>query len=332
LNNEINNQIEISILITVIGGKETMRRCLEALRPQVQRLNAEIIVPYDSWAADVGELAGEFPEVKFPLVTDLGIAADATIPSHQHRLCDRRRAIGLSLARGKIIAMTEDQIIPATDWVSRIIEVHRRLPDAVIGGSIDNAVDEPMHWATYYCDHGRYGSPLQSGEAEYVSDLNISYKREAIERTRNVWSEAYGETTVHWAMRDQGMTLRLDPVLKVFKHRPQIRYWQAVKQRAEWGRIFAETRIANSGVLQRIFFALMTPLLPVVLMGRNFKHMLRQKRTAGQMISMFPLVAGLLLGWSWGELVGYVQGEPKSPLNTMIPDAEMAETGVTTSD
>lgn len=310
LNNE--SKIELSILITVIGGKETMRRCLRTLLPQVQSLAAEIIVPYDEWAADIGELKSEFPDVHFPFIADLGIAANPNVPAHQHRLCDRRRAIGLAEARGRIIAMTEDQVVPAGNWVAEILSAHDRLPDAVIGGSIDNVVNQPVHWAAYYCDHGRYGSPLASTEAEYVSDLNISYKREAIERTRDVWNEAYSETMVHWAMRDRGMTLRLDPALKVFKHRPPINYLHSLGERAEWGRVFAETRVASIGMSQRLMLAAMTPALPVLLLLRNLKHMLRQGRTVRQIALMLPLSAGLLIAWSWGEFIGYVLGEPNA--------------------
>lgn len=310
--NESKAEFAISILITVIGGQETMRRCLRALRPQVQSLAAEIIVPYDEWAEDIGELKSEFPDVHFPFINDLGIAANPNVPAHQHRLCDRRRAVGLAQARGRIIAMTEDQVIPAGNWVSEILAAHDRLPDAVIGGSIDNVVNQPMHWAAYYCDHGRYGSPIAPMEAEYVSDLNISYKREAIEAVRDVWCEAYSETMVHWAMRNRGMSLRLDPALKVFKHRPPINYLHSLNERVEWGRVFAETRVASIGMWQRLLLAGMTPALPILLLLRNLKHMLRQGRTVGQIALMLPLSAGLLSAWSWGELIGYVLGEPKA--------------------
>ncbi len=308
-----------------------MRRCLKALQPQVQSLVAEIIVPYDEWSNEIGDLKTEFPAVNFPFVADLGIAADPNVPAHQHRLCDRRRAIGLQMARGRVIAMTEDQVIPATDWVEQILAAHDRLPDAVIGGSIDNVVDHPLHWAAYYCDHGRYGSPLAATEAEYVSDLNISYKREAMEITRDVWGEAYSETKVHWALRERGMKLRLDPTLKVYKHRPEFDYWHAVRERAEWGRVFAETRTVSAGLKQRILFAAMTPLLPALLLMRNCKHMLRQNRTAVQMILALPLIAGFLIAWSWGELLGYVFGEPHAGEPKAVT-SELANSRISNTD
>lgn len=311
MNDETSTELTLSILITVTSGKETVRRCLAALLPQTQPIAAEILVPYDAWAMEIEALMAEFPEVRFPLISDLGIAASADIPAHRHRLCDRRRAVGLGLARGRVIAMTEDQIVPAPDWVEQVLAAHQRHTDGVIGGSIDNAVDHPLHWAAYYCDHGRYGSPLAPTPAEYVSDLNISYKHEAMEGVREVWREAYSETTVHWALRDRGVGLRLDPALKVYKHRAPFKYFGAIGERAEWGRVFAETRVADIGPGRRMFFVLMTPLLPTVLLGRAFRHMRRQRRTLRQMAAALPLTLGLLVGWAWGELTGYVLGAPR---------------------
>lgn len=322
--NESKVDIAISILVTVVSGKAGVRRCLESLLPQIQGIKAEIVVPYDAWSLEIDDLKTEFPDVCFYYIPDLGAAASADIPSHQHRLYDRRRAIGLSRMQGRLIAMTEDLAVPAPDWISQIMKAHQNQPYSVIGGAIDNAVDHPMNWALYYCDFGRFGSPLTAQNAEYVSDINVSYKRETIESVRDIWCEAYHETTVHWAMRDRGIELRLDPALKVYQHRPQISLGTAIRQRSEWGRIFAETRVAEIGIGKRIFLAIFSPLLPVLLLARVLKHMLRQGRTVGQIVGALPIAACLLIGWAWGELVGYLFGEPNP--NEFTP-ATLADSG-----
>lgn len=309
-----NNEVQLSILITVVSGKQAVRRCLSALRPQVESVAAEIIVPYDDWSLDVGELKPEFPEVKFFRIAN---SVAATVPAHQHRLYDLRRAAGLAQTKAGVIAMTEDHAVPAADWVSRILAAHQR-PFAVIGGAIENGIDQPMNWALYYCDFGRYGSPLPAGEVEYVSDVNVSYKREALEAVRDVWHSEYHETTVHWTMKQRGIELRLDPALKVYQHRPPMTFANAFRERTEWGRVFAETRVAAIGFSQRMVYALTTPLLPAVLLARVAKHMLRQSRSLGQMAATLPLVAGLLFGWAWGEFLGYVSGAPN-----LKPDWQM---------
>ncbi|MBS1788235.1 MAG: hypothetical protein JST85_10955 [Acidobacteria bacterium] len=309
-----NSEAELSILITVVSGKEALRRCLSMLRPQLQSVAAEVVVPYDDWSLDVCELKAEFPEVKFYRIAR---SVAATVPSHQHRLYDLRRAVGLAQTTAKLIAMTEDHAVPATDWVSRILAAHQQ-SFGVVGGAIENGIDHPMNWALYYCDFGRYGSPLPTGEVEYVSDVNVSYKRQALEAVRDVWRNEYHETTVHWTMKQRGIELRLDPALKVYQHRPPMTFTRAFRERIEWGRVFAETRVAAIGFPRRMVYALITPFLPAVLLARIAKHMHRQSRSLGQMAVTLPLVAGLLVGWAWGEFLGYVSGAPN-----LKPDWQM---------
>lgn len=303
----------LSIIITVVSGKAALRRCLESLMAQTDQSKIEIITPYDKWAIEVGDLVQEFPQVIFHFYDDLGAASSSAIPAHAHRLYDRRRAVGLQLARGRIIAMTEDHAVPADDWVRQILAAHAQ-PYAVIGGAIDNAVDRPLNRALYYCDFGRYGSSLTSGEAEYVSDVNVSYKREALEAISDVWREAYHETTVHWALRSRGEVLYLDPRLVVYQHRPAINWRQACRERIEWGRVFAETRVAAVSFGRRLFYAVGAPALPALLLLRVWKQMRRQRLAPGRIIRTLPVVGVLLTGWALGELIGYVAGPPRETL------------------
>src|SRR5215510_9385220 len=104
---EHEQQPVLSVIVTVVSGRESLRKCLTALRDQ-QGPDTEIMVPYDEWCHDVSELSAEFPDVQFHAIRDLGQAADAAAPAHQHRLYDRRRAFGLAQARGRLIAITED--------------------------------------------------------------------------------------------------------------------------------------------------------------------------------------------------------------------------------
>lgn len=302
-------ELTLTILLAVVGGKESARRCLTALYPQVNFVDAEIIVPFDKWSHDVGSLAAEFPEVRFHFIEDLGLAASANISAHQHRLYDRRRAVGLQLSRGRIIALTEDHAQPAEDWCRQILLAHQQ-PYAVIGGAIENGVDLPLNRALYYCDFGRYGRPFKSGEVGYVSDINVAYKRQALLAVCDVWREAYHETTVHWALRALGVKLFLDERMLVYQHRPPLTLGQVMRERIAWGRVFAETRANELSGWRRFMFAAGTILLPPLLLVRVIRHMRRQQRNLREMASVLPLALLLAVGWSLGELIGYLMGEP----------------------
>jgi hypothetical protein len=313
--------LKLSIIITVVGGKEATRKCLESLCPQVDFDESEIIVPFDSDSQPVGELAGKFPAVRFHFIEDLGLAADRKISARTHRLYDRRRAVGIAFAAGNIVAMTEDHAIPSSDWCERIITAHRENPAAVIGGAIENGTDRALNWAIYYADFGRYGRPLPKLAVEYVSDVNVSYKRDALSAIRETWHEAYQEPIVHGALQANGETLLLDNTIVVFERRPPIRFSQALRERVEWGRIFAETRGQNLGIRGRLAFAGGTFILPALLLFRFFRNCRRQSRSFPQIAKILPPLVPLLICWSIGEFAGYLAGAPNK--NVSMTDGNL---------
>lgn len=301
--------LNLSIILTVVSGKESMQTCLKALYPQVDFNNSEVIVPYDKWSQNIGELAEEFPQVCFHFIEDLGLAEDTEVASHEHRLYDRRRAIGLRLTSGRIIAMTEDHATPASDWVAQILKAHEE-SFQIIGGAIENGIDKPLNWAWYYCDFGRYGRPFPTGEINYVSDVNVSYKKEALDSVQDIWYEAYRETILHWTLQEKGSKLILNGNIVVYQQRPKTSLFKAFRERIQWGRVFAETRVAVSSISRRFIYAIGSIILPPLLLIRLLRNMRRHQRTVTQIIQTIPFAFLLLIGWSLGELLGYVFGLP----------------------
>lgn len=296
------DEVPLSIVVTVVSGGPSLRSCLEGLQPQAEAVGAEILVPFDSHCGDVPLIVRDFTRARAVRAEE---SPQAVSDEFEHRRYDRRRAAGLRQCRGRIIAMTEDHALPAADWCCAILDVHRAA-HAVIGGAIDNGADRTLNWAQYYCDFGRYGPPLAAGEAEYVSDVNVSYKRDALFAARDVWEREYHETTVHWTLRDRGYTLWLNPRLVVSQHRPPMAFARALCERFEWGRVFAETRAGRCGIVKRVLLALGMPLLPFLLTARVIGHMRRQGRFARQWFGVVPMVWLLQTGWSLGEFAGTV--------------------------
>lgn len=299
----------LSVIVTIVGGSCALQRCLTALESQCRALSADVLVPFDPWCVGVEALQDRFGDVRFIPIPQEDLERTYLTETRTHGWYDLRRAVGLRHARGDIVAMTEDHAVPAGDWCERILEAHAE-SCAVIGGPIDNGIDRPLNWALYYCDFGRYGRPLIARDTAYVSDVNISYKRSALEATRDIWHDRYQETTLHWALAARGETMRLDPRPVVFQHRPPIGIGAALAERIEWGRVFAETRAARLSFVKRLLYALGAPLLPGLLAVRALRHMLRQKRALPVIIRILPLVLLLLNCWSIGEMIGYLVGPP----------------------
>ncbi|MCO6510080.1 MAG: glycosyltransferase, partial [Aridibacter famidurans] len=292
----------------IVSGPESLRQCVSSLLPQMDAEHDELIVPYDEWSVGAVELAEEFPRIRFVKTQDAGTSVTENAPSLEHRLYDRRRAIGLAAARGRLIAMTEDHAVPAENWLEKIVEAHRD-PAGAIGGAIGNRVDRPLNWAQYYCDFGRYGPPFENGPAAFVSDVNVSYKRQAILEVKDVWEINYRETEVHDEMSRRALVLKLNDRLVVYQNRPAISLRAAFRERIEWGRVYGEIRSGGLSFGARMAYAAGTALLPFVLVFRVVSNIRRQKRPSKHFFTVVPLAFLLLVFWSFGELTGYIAGD-----------------------
>jgi hypothetical protein len=62
---------DLSVIVTVVDGDPALSRCVEALVNQTDAPSMEIIVPYDDTIAEVGQLAGRFPMVRFLVLGSL---------------------------------------------------------------------------------------------------------------------------------------------------------------------------------------------------------------------------------------------------------------------
>lgn len=302
---------ELSIIIGLIaGGREPMETCLSAIEPGVRLIGAECLIPYDARLDGLPELEARFPWARFIDARDRVDARRFGSFSREHH--DILRAIGLNRARGRIVALLEDHGTPAPGWCDAMLDAHKR-PVAAVGGAVENGVDRLLNWAVYFCDFGRYMNPVPSGPSEFLSDSNSSYKREALESVREMWADAFHETSVNWELRRRGATLVLDPGMTVYQTRRTLRFFPALMERYVWGRSFAGTRAREVGGGKRVILAGLSFLLPAVLTLRIVRLGLSKRRSLGKLMAALPLLLLLQSFWALGEFVGYVTARTGAP-------------------
>lgn len=299
----------LSVVVTVVDGGAALRRCLTALASQRAPVPDEIIVPWDDTVAGIADLEAAFPTVVFLPMGDIATRRASSTDAAQHELIDRRRSAGLARARGDVIGMLEDRGIPRPDWARQVAAQHARWPYAVIGGAVENGRAALLNRAVYYCDFVRYGLPFEPGLRAYVSDVNVSYKRAALEQIAALWREQYHETTVHWALTRAGEKLYLSDQPVVDQQRDDLSVRGLLQERYAWGRLFAHTRAREHRLSRRAVFALGTPVLPVVLLLRQARRRWASARALTDFVAATPVTLLLLAAWSLGEVVGYITGE-----------------------
>jgi hypothetical protein len=266
----------LSVVVAIVSDTTESRSdvshltgCLEALAQQIDPPVMEIIVPYHSGVEGIEELKLRDTDVVLVPVDDLKTFTGQGGSREHH---DELRAHGLAAARGEIIALLEDVGRPNPSWCARVVEAHQ-----------------------------------QAGESLFVSDANVSYKGSALESVRPIWQRSFHEPEVNWALTSRGEKLALAPEVIVYQHRSNLRLGSALKERYIWGRSYAATRSSLVGA-KRLLYAVLTPVLPAILLFRITRNVTKKGRTTGAFIKALPLTALLTVIWSWGELIGYLTG------------------------
>ncbi len=304
-----NNQIpDLSVIVTVVDGGETLSRCLDALTVQEDAPLLEVIIPFDSTIREVGALADKYPDYNF---LDLGTLAERQPDNayEEHELFDRRRAGGLRAARANLLAMIEDRGWPRPNWSSEMMAAHVKYDDGVIGGGVDSAAQGIVRWAIFFLDFGRYQTPFETDNPEYVSDTNICYKRAAIDGVEPLWRFKYQESVVNWALRDKKAGLRLEAGPKTVQQRLGIGFIEMAMERIHWGRTFGQVRARDASLPARLKWIAITPLLPAVLYVRNLRRQMRLGRHMREFVTATPVMLYLLMFWSIGEFIGYLEAK-----------------------
>ena len=149
---------------------------------------------------------------------------------------------------------------------------------------------------------------MTGGPADFLSDVNVSYKRSALEAVNDRWRDGYYEPAVHQALRAHGGVLWLDPSIVIEHQRGRLDLLPCLRERYAWARLYAGKRCDELSPHRRAALALLAPLLPALLLARQVRGAWSRRRQENA--RALPLVAVLLCAWSIGEAVGYWTGRP----------------------
>ncbi len=279
----------LSVVVVAYAGPAYVTRCLAALDVQTDSGPYEVIVVFDKLSLP-DALVAQHPATRW-------IADQSPDPA-------RLRALGVAAARGALIAVTEDHCVPSPTWIRDLRMAHLEHRVAAIGGPLDKLVpDSALNWAGYLLEFGRYQPPLTTGDALYLTDCNVSYQRAALEAIRDVWMNAFHETTTHWALRDRGERLVLDARPTVSQQR-SVTWWGGLVEKVQHGAVFGRTRLPGLSYGARAMRALSTPALPFVLTLRAVRLASARGRGAEAVRAIVPIFL-FATGWALGELGAY---------------------------
>lgn len=216
----------ITVVVPTYQRSQDLMRCLDALKLQTRKPDEVLVIIRDSDSQTWNFLKGyDFAPLPLQTVT-------VKVPGQVAAL-----NAGLDIARGDIIAITDDDAAPHTEWLARI-EKHFLLDERVggvggrdwvyIGTTLQDAAKHPgaskvvgkVQWTGRVVGNHHVGE----GEARCVDVLkgaNMSYRRSAIgnlrfdSRLRGTGAQVHNDLGFSLAISKAGWKLIYDPLVSI---------------------------------------------------------------------------------------------------------------------
>lgn len=299
----------VTVAVVAICGAQHISRCLDALGAQRNAPAFDVVVVYDPHLSDVPALHSRYPHAR-------------TVANEGQRTPLELAARAIHESHGELILLTEDHCIPDRDWVRTLCDAQR--PDrAAVGGAVETDTGaSPVDWAFYYVDFFRYMSPVQAGSSRTLTVCNVSYQRSRLVEIAPLWQHVFHETAINDALRARFGTLWLLPQATV-RMRRTVRFADAIYERYAFGRLFGCTRLSFSGPGRRLYYSILAPALPFLLLGRMTRKALKRPAIASVFVRAIPALVAMVLAWSWGEWLGYLTNRRSRSL-VVAPEIRVA--------
>lgn len=287
---------KVSVIVASFNAIDTINGCLSALADQECDEPFEVVV-IDSSSDGTADVARRFAGVALHTFADRKFPGEA-------------RNLGAARSEGEILAFTDADCVPDPRWVREILEAHRR-SDPVIGGTIDNANPESrVGWAYFFCELNQWMPGTPAGYMDDIPTGNLSVKRWAFDRYGPFLEGTYSsDTAFNWRIAEDGHRPLFVPGMRV-SHVNVTDLADYLRRKVFHGRCFARVRVAERrfSLARRLAYAAVSLGLPILLSARAIRNVLGRGAYRREFARSFPLVFLGLGAWSWGELLGYLDG------------------------
>jgi GT2 family glycosyltransferase len=219
----------VSVIVPVYNDPIRLARCLSALEDQTYSADYEVIV------VDNGSDKSPSPIVSnYPFARLCHEQKEGSYAARNH---------GIALAKGEVIAFTDADCIPASDWIERGVEQLQSAPKSgLIGGRVEITYQdsERLNAAELYESARAFKQKAYINRAHFSVTANLFTRKEVLETVGVFDEDLKSGGDYEWGNRvfRAGYELAYGENVEV-EHPARSSVWALVKkERRVWGGLF----------------------------------------------------------------------------------------------
>ncbi len=285
---------DLTVIVAQIDPSASLRGAIAALERACADVPAEIVV------AQAEECPG-YPAMpsRTPLST-IRVGGGALVP--------QLWAQGIGIAQGEYVAFSLGNCEVSEGWAREMIGA-LRAGAAGVAGPLECSPDAGVvDRAVYYL---RYSSfiPSRVTDADVTGEIpgdNAAYRREILQRHRDLLAEGFWEVLFHQRLRRDGGRLCTRRAARA-SFCGGISLRRAVHHRFAHGRHFGAWRVAEG---QRTWWQICAtaPVVPLILANRAASCVMGSAADRWAFVTALPLFLAVASAWALGEAVGALCG------------------------
>jgi hypothetical protein len=290
----VTGELPLSVVLGTTQPWPELADSLDTVIPEAREIGAEVIVVDNNGRGLPEGFADENPEVVW--ITERGASIF------------RMRSVGMSIARGEVIALTEDHCLPSPGWCREHLRAHTENPDAAaVGGPVGNGATERLSaWGSFLLNHAEYLQPIEGGERATIDRANISYKRWAVPTVPS--NLGVTEPFIDEQLRRSGAKFFMTTGAPV-THDQSFGLRDTLSIHFHSGRSTAGLRLlCGMGRAERIRRTITSFLLGPAMFAATTRRVARKRPRSARAIASLPIVLAIACTISAGLVAGYLTG------------------------
>lgn len=279
------SEVRTSVIIPAYQAWDTLPAALDALRPQVDRPDRELLIVESSGDVPQQELAERWPW------TRVIAPKERTLPGAARNLAARE-------ARGALLAFTDADAVVEPGWLDELERALTDEFDGVAGAILNGAPQSMIGTADYLLEFSDW-LPQRRCRVLHGATCNLLLRRGTLDGAgfpENVWP---GEDTIVTFRLGAEGRLAFAPHARV-RHKGRTRFREFLDHQTQLGAAFARVCESVEFPYRSLARARYGPLLPLFRLVRFGGRIRGNPDAVKDALRVSPLIAVGVVAWSVG--------------------------------